>query len=397
MNDESTSQGRGVDIRLLKFVWTYIRPYQNLFWISAILMPLSTACALAQPYVIKIAIDLFLAKPRATSSSRALQTPVERLLGPILVRLGGGYGLVGIGELYLILIVAEFASFYGQFYLTNMLAQYSLSDLRLALFKQVERLPMAFFDRTPVGRLVSRMTTDIDSISEMFAAGSLTMFNDVLTLLGIITILFGSSPRLALWALCTIPPLLLIINFFRVRARVVYREIRDRLAAINAYLSEAISGMTVIQLFTREEVSRGEFDVLNMRSRDAQMMSNIYEAGLFSAVEALSSFTVAIVLWVGGGQTIRNIIGLGTLVAFVEYLKMFFMPLREISTKYTALQSALTSVERIEALMVEVPAIQSPLAPTRIANPRGSIVFENVSFEYRPGELVLRKLSFTVE
>src|SRR5574340_1037881 len=139
MDDETTSQERGVDIRLLRFVWTYIRPYQRLFWISAILMPLSTACALAQPYVMKIAIDLFLSKPHAAASSHASQARLERSLGPILVRLGGGYGLIGIGEIYLVLIMAEFGAFYGQFYLTNMLAQYSLSDLRLALFKQVER------------------------------------------------------------------------------------------------------------------------------------------------------------------------------------------------------------------------------------------------------------------
>src|ERR1700680_3125532 len=160
-----------------------------------------------------------------------------------------------------------------------MVSQYSLSALRLALFRHVERLPMAFFDRTPVGRLVSRMTSDVDAINEMFGAGSLTLFIDFLTLGGIVAIMFSLSPRLAVWALCAIPPLVLIVNFFRVRARAVYREIRERFAALNAYLSESLSGMSVIQLFTREAESRREFDVLHSKSRDAQMMANIYEAG----------------------------------------------------------------------------------------------------------------------
>ena len=149
-----------------------------------------------------------------------------------------------------------------------MVAQYSLSDLRLALFRHVECLPMAFFDRTPAGRLVSRMTTDIDAINEMFSAGSLTLFIDFLTLAGIVAIMFAFNVRLALWSLCGVPPLLLVINFFRPRMRVVFRDIRDRLAALNAYLSEALSGMAVIQLFTRERESRREFDELNEQSRD---------------------------------------------------------------------------------------------------------------------------------
>ena len=145
----------------------------------------------------------------------------------------------------------------------------------------------------------------------------------------------------------------LIINFFRVRARIVYREIRDRLAAVNAYLSESINGMAVIQLFTREDVSQREFDVLNRKSRDVQMLANIYEAGLFSSVEALSVVTVALILWFGGGDMIRQAITVGTLFAFIDYTNKFFGPLREISAKYTTLQSALAAVDKIERLMIE--------------------------------------------
>jgi ATP-binding cassette subfamily B multidrug efflux pump len=379
--------GRVYDLRLLKWVWSYVRPYRRLFFLSAVLMPLNSLFALAQPYIWKLTIDLFLTHNRAVPPGW-----LRPLLGAF-----GSHGLLTMGFVYLLLVAGDFSTFYGQSYLTMMVAQYSLSDLRMALFKHVERLPMAFFDHTPTGRLVSRMTTDIDAINEMFSAGSLTMFNDVLTMLVIVGIMFGFNARLAMWAMCALPPLLLILKFFGNRARVVYREIRERLAALNSYLSEALAGMAVVQLFTREKKSRQEFDALNLKSRDAQMTANVYEAGVFSAVESLSSATIAIILWAGGREVIRRVITLGTLVAFLDYARMFFMPLRDISGKYTTLQSALAAMERIEALMETPASIASPPAPRRPSPVRGEIVFDHVAFAYRPGEPVLHDLSFSVE
>jgi ATP-binding cassette, subfamily B, multidrug efflux pump len=378
---------RAYDARLLRWIWHFVRPYRGLFWLSVILMPLNMAFTLLQPYIIKLTIDIFLAVRRGAPPA---------WLEPLIVR-SHGHGLLVMGALYVVLLAGEFASFYGQFYLTMVVAQRSLSDLRLALFEHIERLPMAFFDRTPVGRLVSRMTGDIDAINEAFSAGSLTMFVDLLMLCGIVAIMFWFDAALALWSLCAIPPLVLIIDFVRVRSRAVYRQIRERMAALNSYLSESLSGMAAIQLFTRERESRREFDELNLLSRDAQMMANVYEAGQFSSVEALSSFTIAIILWIGGGQEIRHLVGLGTLVAFIQYAQMFFTPLRDISSKYTTLQSALAAVERLEALMDTPVTIASPAAPKRVANPRGAIEFDHVNFAYRKGEPVLRDLSFRVE
>jgi len=278
--------GRAYDARLLRWVWRYVRPYRRLFWLSVALMPLNSVFALLQPYIVKLTIDIFLAARRSHAPG---------WLAPLL-RKSHGHGLIVMGALYIILLLGEFVTFYGQFYLTMMVSQYSLSDLRLALFRHVERLPMAFFDRTPVGRLVSRMTTDIDAINEMFSAGSLTLFVDLLTLGGIVCIMFWFSPHLALWSLCAIPPLLLILNYFRVRSRTVYRQIRERLSALNSYLSESLSGMAIIQLFTRERESARDFDELNLQSRDSQRLANVYEAGQFSSVEMLSSVTKAIIL-----------------------------------------------------------------------------------------------------
>ncbi|MGO9062836.1 MAG: ABC transporter ATP-binding protein [Candidatus Binataceae bacterium] len=372
----------------MRWIWTFVRPYRGLFFTSLFLMPLNTCFSLAQPYMIKLTVDLFL-------SPRAGHQP-PRWLAPALSA-AGSHGLAVMGAIYAVLLLGEFSCFFGQFYLTMMVAQYSLSDLRLALFRHVEQLPMTFFDRNPVGRLVSRMTTDIDAINEMFGSGSLTLLMDLLTLSGIIVIMLSLSFHLGLWAMCALPPLLVIIRFFQVRSRVVYGEIRDRLAALNSYLSEAIGGVSIVQLFTRQQETAREFDVLNRQARDSQMMANVYEAGQFSIIEAISSITIGIILWVGGGEAMHRLVGLGTLFAFIEYAKMFFLPLRDVSSKYTVLQSALASAERLEELMREPVKIESPALPRTPTVKRGRIVFDDVRFSYRRGEPVLKGLSFTIE
>jgi len=377
---------RGYDLRLLQWVWSFIRPYRRMFFFSVLLMPVNSFFGLLQPYIIKVTIDLFLASRR---------TAPPRLLAPLLSA-SHGHGIVVMGLVYIFLLAGEFASFYGNFFLTMMVAQYSLSDLRVALFKHIERLPMAFFDRTPVGRLVSRMTTDIDAINEMFGSGSLTLFVDLLTLTGIIVILFVLNAHLALWSLIALPPLALTINYFRIRSRQIYRVIRERLAALNSYLSEALAGMSVIQLFTRERESAREFEDLNLANRDAQMLANVYDAAQFSAVEAISSFTVAMILWIGGGDAIHRMVTLGTLVAFMQYAQMFFTPLRDVSSKFTTLQSALAAIERLEDLMRRPVTISSSVNPKHVSG-RGRIVFDHVKFEYREGEPVLRDLTFSLE
>ncbi|MGH7813477.1 MAG: ABC transporter ATP-binding protein [Candidatus Binataceae bacterium] len=380
--------GNVYDTALIRWVWQFIRPHRRLFWTAVILMPFNTAFILAQPYVVKLTVDEFLSGPHGAPAPHWLAA---------LFAVWGGRSLIVMGLLYLLLVIGEFVTFYGQFYLMMMVAQYSLSDLRIALFRHVERLPMAFFDRTPVGRMVSRMTTDIDAIGDMFAAGSLTLFMDVLTLCGIVALMFVLDARMAMWSLCAIPPLAIVVNFFRLRSRAVYGVIRDRLAALNAYLAESLSGMIAVQLFTRERESRREFDALNRRSRDVQVEANIYEAGQFSSVEAISWFTIAIILWIGGGSVVRGLATFGTLVAFIQYAQQFFMPLREMSSKYTTLQSALAAIEKIHTVMETEAPLPMPAAPRRPAAARGSIVFDRVNFEYRPGEPVLKDLSFTAE
>ncbi|HET8564095.1 MAG TPA: ABC transporter transmembrane domain-containing protein, partial [Candidatus Binatia bacterium] len=364
--------GRAYDLRLIKRLWSFITPYKRLFWLAMLLLPLQQAFGLAQPYIMKIAIDQFIA-------SRDL------------------WGLQGMVLLFLAALVGEVATLFFHYYLTMGVAQRCLADLRVAIFSHVQKLPMSYFDRNPVGRLVTRMTTDVDVLQEMFAAGVMTLISDFVMVVWIVAIMFYLHVGLALVSLALTPLMAIAINFFRVRARQTYRQIRERIARINAYLGEAISGMAVIQLFAREEKSYREFDDLNASHRDAYHLSNIYEAALYSMVEAAGSVSVALLLWWGGGEVLHGVIGIGTLVAFKEYIHRCFVPLREFSQKYAVMQSAMSSAERIFQLLDTPVSIASPKSAVIPRPFRGEVVFDNVWFRYKADELVLKGVSFRIE
>jgi ATP-binding cassette, subfamily B, multidrug efflux pump len=364
--------GKAYDARLVRRLWVYIRPYRGWFWAAMLCLPLTSACSLAQPYLLKISIDRYMAQ-------------------------GDRLGLVRTGLLYGLAMLAEFGFLYLQYYLMMLVAQKSLADLRLDLVEHLQELPARFFDRNPVGRLVTRLTTDVDVINEMFAAGALTILMDLATLFGIIAIMVAIDWRLALVTLGLVPVLAAAVNFFRIKARRNYRLIRDRLARLNAYLQEALAGMTVIQLFARERASQRRFDHLNDEFRAANHAANIYEATLFSIVEAVSSITLAVIVWYGGGEIIAGALAFGTLVAFIEYMQRFFIPIRDFSTKYAVMQSAMSSSERIFELLDQPVTIANPAAPVVPAVVRGRIAFEHVWFAYHGEDWVLRDVSFAVE
>ncbi|MGH7828939.1 MAG: ABC transporter ATP-binding protein [Candidatus Binatia bacterium] len=364
--------GKAYDLRLIKRLWKFVLPYRGLFGFSLMFLPLQQALGLAQPYLMKVAIDRYIA-------------------GTDL------WGLGGVGLLFAVALTGEALTFYFHYYFTMVVAQKCLADLRVRIFSHVQRLPMSYFDRNPVGRLVTRMTTDVDVLHEMFAAGVMTLISDFIMLLWIVIIMFSLHPKLALVSLVLIPPMVWAINFFRLRARQVYRMVRERIARINAYLGEAISGMTVIQLFVREEKSYREFDDLNAAHRDANHLSNTYEAALYSIVEAAGSVSVALLLWYGGGEAIHGAIGIGTIVAFKEYIHRFFVPLRDFGQKYTVMQSAMSAAERIFQLLDTPISISSPAKPVLPKPFRGAVAFENVWFGYKENEPVLRGVSFRIE
>jgi ATP-binding cassette subfamily B multidrug efflux pump len=364
--------GKAYDFRLIRRLWQFIRPYKRLFLISMLVLPLQQAFGLAQPYLMKIGIDQYIA-------------------GKDL------WGLQRVMLLFLGALIGETVAIFAQYYLSMVVAQRCLADLRVAIFSHVQKLPMSYFDRNPVGRLVTRMTTDVDVLQEMFSSGVMTLVADFTMVIWIVGIMFYLDVELALVSLALIPPMAFAINFFRVKARQTYRLIRERIARINAYLGEAISGMSVIQLFAREERTFREFEALNADHRDAYHLSNLYEAALYSMVEAAGAVSVGLLLWYGGGEVLQGIIGIGTLVAFKEYIHRFFVPLREFSQKYAVMQSAMASAERIFQLLDTPVDIQSP-RNAQVPKPfRGEVVFDDVWFHYQSGDPVLKGVSFRIE
>ena len=364
--------GKAYDLGLIRRLWQFIIPYKRLFILSLLLLPLQQAFGLAQPYLMKVGIDRYIA-------SKDL------------------WGLQNVMLLFLVALIGETLTVFAQYYFSMLVAQRCLADLPVAIFSHVQRLPTSYFDRNPVGRLVTRMTTDVDVLQEMFAAGVITLASDFVMVIWIVGIMFYLDIELALVSLALIPPMALAINFFRVKARRTYRQIRVRIARINAYLGEAISGMAVIQLFAREQKTYREFEALNADHRDAYHLSNLYEAGLYSMVEAAGSVSVGLLLWYGGGEVLQGIIGIGTLVAFNEYLHRFFVPLRDFSQKYTVMQSAMASAERIFHLLdtpVDIANRKTPQVPKPF---RGEVIFDRVWFHYKPGEPVLKNVSFHIE
>jgi len=375
MSDEVEEIGKAYDGRLIRRLWTYVRPYRGVFWGALLLSPVNQAFSLVQPYLLMVGIDRYVAA-RDTA------------------------GLGRLAIIFGVAVVGEFVSYYGQSYLTMLVAQRSLADLRVRLFAHMQRLPMSFYDRTPVGKLVSRVTTDVDVLNEMFAAGAMTIVLDLLKLAGITAFMCWINWQMAVVSLLLLGPMTLAIDFFRRRARVTYRQIRERIARINGFLQEAISGIGVIQLSAREAITYREFEQANRDHRDANLWSNRYEAALFSLVEAVSTVSIAFMLWRGGTLHAHDVVEVGTVIAFIQYIQQFFVPIRDFSAKYAVMQSSMTAAERIFALLDETvePVAASPEAPAVV---RGAIEFDHVWFAYktpegREPEWVLRDVSFRI-
>jgi len=348
--------GKAYDLRILHRLWAYVRPYHGTVWLALLLSPLQQVFGLVQPYLVKLGIDRYILR-------------------------GDAPGLRRLGVVFVAAVVGEFTAYYWQQYLTMVVAQRSLADLRVGLFARVQRFPMEFFDRNPVGRIVSRLTTDVDVLQEMFAAGAMTIVLDVLGLLGIVAFMFWINWRLALVSLALLPVMVGAIDYFRRMARRTYRMIRERIGRINGYLQEAISGMSAIALAGREARAFAEFDRLNADHRDANHLSNKLEAALFSFVEAVSTVSIAVMLWEGGRLHRLQAVEIGTVIAFIQYIQRFFVPIRDFSAKYAVMQSSITAAERIFALLdlPAEPALEHPRVPARV---RGEIVFDHVWFAY---------------
>ncbi|MGC9530247.1 MAG: ABC transporter ATP-binding protein [Candidatus Bipolaricaulaceae bacterium] len=294
---------------------------------------------------------------------------------------------------FLALLVLRFALSYGQIYLLQYAGQRIVFDMRRGIFAHLLRLPMSFLDRQPVGRLVTRATNDVAAINEMFTQVVVYLAQDVFMMAGVLAIMFRLNPRLALLLLAFGPPLLALTFWFRRRARDAYREARRKLARLNAYLAESISGMPVVQLFRQEARSLHGFQEINQGHYRAQMRSVVVHGVFGPAVSVMQNLALALLIWFGGRGVLEGVFTLGALVAFTSYVRMLFQPLADLSDKYNILQGAMAAAERVFQLMDER---EEPTGDRALARLRGEIEFRNVWFAYADEEWVLKDVSFRI-
>jgi ATP-binding cassette subfamily B multidrug efflux pump len=306
------------------------------------------------------------------------------------------HGVALIALLLLLLIGASVMLNYWEFFLLEKAGQHIMQDIRMELFSRIQGQSIRFFDRNPVGRLVTRVTNDVENLNEMLKSVIVTVFKDVFLLSGIMVVLLDLNWRLALVSFALLPFVFLITWFFGTRAREVFREIRRHIAAINAFLQERISGIRVVQLFVGEKSQLERFAILNHENYLASMRQIKIFAVFMPSMEVLSAIGIGLLIFYGGGKVIGQQLSLGSLVAFIGYIQMFFKPIRDISEKYNTMQSAMASMERIFGLMDLREVIREPRSPLRSAKREGNVEFKDVSFSYEDGSQVLRNVSFEI-
>jgi ATP-binding cassette subfamily B multidrug efflux pump len=369
-------EARGYDARLMRRLLAWLRPYRWQVAAAVGLLLVMTPLELAGPWLIKLAID--------------------RVVSPGAAGFGSGLGLWAIGLLFLLSALLLLGVRFVQAYLTRWVGQRAMLDLRTALFSRTLRLPLARFDRTPVGTLMTRVGSDVEVLNEMFSSGVVDVFGDVALLLGIVGVMLWMNPRLALIAFTVIPILFAATMMFRGRVRRAFRVIRQKVAAMNARLQETITGIGVIQLFGREPANRARYEQVVGEHQAAYERAIFYYAVFFPAVEVIGALATALILWYGGGKVAAGAMTVGSLVAFLEYGRRFFTPVQDLSEKYNILQSAMAASERIFSLLdypVESETRGGPPDGRPPAGP-GHIRFEGVTFAYGDGPDVLRDVTF---
>lgn len=355
------SDEKGYDAALMRRLLRYVAPYRGTAVVALVLL-LGTA-------------GLTLVGPALTQ--RALDVAVP----------AGDLGLLRtLAILFLASLLLEFLFDYAQAYLTAWMGQRVMADLRLTVFSHLQRLSVSYFDRNPVGRLMTRVTSDVETLNELFSSGVVTVFGDIFTLMAIVVNMLLIDWRLALVSFAVIPLMMLAAVTFRRLVRSSFSDIRVRVAKLNAFLQEHLSGMRVVQLFGREAAEARAFGVVNNEHLRAHLRSITVYAVFFPVVEFLTSVALALLLWRGGARVLDGTLTVGVLAAFIQLTRRFFQPLQDLSEKYNLLQSAMASSERIFRLLDTEPTVKPPVSPVRLASPvRGEVVFEDVWFRYSAG------------
>ena len=385
---------KAFDPRLARRLLRYLEPYRLRAATSVVLVILSSFTEILGPAIIAISVDLFV-KPFHGAQPVGVSSRIAELLTAHGWTLTPLQGIDVAAGLYFATLGLNFAVLYTQMVLMNLMGQYIMYDLRKEIFGHLQKLDIQYFDRHPVGRLMTRVTTDVDALNEMFTAGFVAIFGDVFVLLGIVGVLFWMNWRAAL-VLFSITPLIVLVSiWFRRGARITYRAVRVRIAAINAFLQEHISGMQTVQLFNREEKELEKFDGLNARHRDANIDSIFYYAVFYPLIELIETVGIALIVWYGGGAVIRGTLSIGALIAFFTYAQRFYEPISDLSEKYNILQAAMAASERVFKLLDTEVRIKDE--GTIEAKELQSIEFREVCFAYNDEEWVLKNISFRVE
>jgi len=373
---EEEALGKAYDARLMRRLLTYLAPHRRQMAAATVLLIVTSLLELAGPLLTKLAID-----------------------GAIKSR--DGESLLRICVLYFLSLMGSMGLGYLSALITQRVGQRIILRMRVEIFSHLTRLHVGFFDRNPVGRLLTRITSDVEALNDMFTGGVVAIFGDVITLLGIMVMMIYLNWKLALISFTVLPLLFGLSLWFRNNVRDIYREVRTRLARMNAYLQEAITGMSVLQIMNHEEASRGEFDRLNRDHTRAHLRSVFFYATFYPGVEIISALALALVIWMGGGSILAGSFTLGGLVAFIQYVRRFYRPIEDLSEKYNILQAAMASSERIFQLLDTPPAVENPAGAGPLPAPPPEpavpvIEFRNVWFAYLGEDWVLKDVSFPV-
>ena len=369
---EDEFQYQDFDLQIIKRLLKYVKPYMGRLILSVFLLMAVAGLELLGPILTKHAIDVDIANKDLA-------------------------GLVNTCIKFFIILIMALVLHFGQIYNTRLAGQMAVYDLRMEIFTHLQKLPVSYYDRHPVGRLMTRVTSDVSVLNEMFSAGVVSIFGDIFTLIGIMTAMLLLNWKMALVTFIILPFVFYASFVFRRHARKAFRDIRVRLARINSFMNENISGMVVTRLFNLQGRNNEKFIALNDSYLQAHLRTIFYFALFFPTIELLSSISVAVIISYGGKLIIGGMLSLGSLVAFIQYSERFFRPIRDLSEKYNILQNAMASAERIFSVLDTAADIDIPDHPEDTGGIKGKVEFRNVSFAYKAGEPVLKNVSFTVE
>lgn len=369
VHPEDEILGKAYDARLMARILRYLKPYRKLLAVSFTFLMLQTGSQLLGPYITKVAVDGYIANSDIA-------------------------GLDRMALFYLANVFFGFIVLFVQTYTTEYTGQRAMHDLRMEIFAHLQKQDLAYFDRNPLGRLMTRTVNDVETLNELFSTGVVGLLGDLCIVFGIAGMMLWLDWRLGLVCLAVFPVILYASRFYRRRAREVYRESRLILAQLNAGLQESIAGVATVQAFGQEAKMYGRFQEINTRYRGVQLQAIRNNAIFFPVVEIFSAVTIGLLLWYGGGLTLQNAVAPGVLVAFIQYIQRMYQPIRDLAEKYNIMQAAMASSERIFTLLDTPETIGNPDRPKTVESFRGEVEFDDVWLSYRPGEPVLKGVSF---